>query len=222
MTNNVHDDVEAYALGALDPDEATVFEDHLHTCERCRSELASFAVVRHALDTIELPPPMRLPPAVGRFGGERKFAPWWRNLAVAASLAIVAGGAFAGGVIRGHAEDAPEVAVSGMVAGAVEDFRADRGGAHLRVLVGPHREQTAIVLAGLPTPSAGRGYQVWINGQSPGMLRRARNGVETLILSGDRVSQAYRIGVSDEPAGGSPKRTTPSIIAVYPHARLAS
>lgn len=213
MNDRIHDDVEAYVLGALDQHEAAAFEDHLQTCAPCRTELASYAPVRRALDAIERPVPRLPAPAIGRFTRARRRATW-RNLALAASLALVVVGAFSGGAMRAHDEDAAAVAVSAMVAGAVTDLRADRAGVHMRVIVGPHGDQTAIVLSGLSAPSPGRGYQVWVNGRSPGMLRRARNGLETLILTGDRVRGARRIGVSDEPAMGSAMRTTPPIITV--------
>ena len=38
--NALHDLTAAYALDALDPDEARAYEEHLAHCERCRSELA--------------------------------------------------------------------------------------------------------------------------------------------------------------------------------------
>jgi anti-sigma-K factor RskA len=48
-------DVAAYALGALEPAEATAFAAHLKTCAVCREELAEFESVVSAL-------PMSVPP----------------------------------------------------------------------------------------------------------------------------------------------------------------
>src|SRR5512146_1417027 len=39
------DNLAAYALGALDPEEVTALEQHLQGCESCRAELASYQQV---------------------------------------------------------------------------------------------------------------------------------------------------------------------------------
>ncbi|GIG53377.1 anti-sigma factor domain-containing protein [Demequina activiva] len=62
---NPHEMVGAYALHALDEDEARAFELHLETCAECREELASFDVV---LDELAEPgaeePPSAVDPAI--------------------------------------------------------------------------------------------------------------------------------------------------------------
>jgi anti-sigma-K factor RskA len=45
----VHDLTAAYALDALEPDEARGYEEHLAGCERCREELASLQYAAGAL-----------------------------------------------------------------------------------------------------------------------------------------------------------------------------
>jgi anti-sigma-K factor RskA len=52
-----HDDVAAYALDALDGDEAAEVEAHLATCPACRDELDDFRAALAALTTDEAPPP---------------------------------------------------------------------------------------------------------------------------------------------------------------------
>ena len=47
--NALHDLTAAYALDALDPDEARAYEAHLAHCERCREELASLSEAATAL-----------------------------------------------------------------------------------------------------------------------------------------------------------------------------
>jgi anti-sigma-K factor RskA len=47
--NAVHDLTAAYALDALEPDEARGYEEHLAGCERCREELASLQSAAGAL-----------------------------------------------------------------------------------------------------------------------------------------------------------------------------
>jgi anti-sigma-K factor RskA len=208
MTDRFIDDAPAYALGALAADEAAVFEAHLQSCDACRAEVASYGPVMRQLASYHVPAPAA-PPRVGPRAQRR---PAWL-LPFAASIAISAAGSYAGGFLHARSDDAAAMAVAGMIAGATEDVHTERGGMHLRVLVGMHRERTAFVVAGLPEPHAGRVYQVWVNGRSAGLLQRMPAGEELLVVSGDRLHDAHRIGVSDEPAGGSPIRTTPSLIA---------
>ena len=47
--SDVRAGLEAYALGALEPDEAEVVREHLVRCDECRAELASFERVTDAL-----------------------------------------------------------------------------------------------------------------------------------------------------------------------------
>ena len=41
--DTLHDLTAAYALDALDPEDAREYEAHLARCERCRGELASLS-----------------------------------------------------------------------------------------------------------------------------------------------------------------------------------
>ena len=44
-----HPEAAAWALGALDPDDATAFREHLQFCERCQREVTEFAPVAQSL-----------------------------------------------------------------------------------------------------------------------------------------------------------------------------
>ena len=44
-----HPEVAGWALAALDPDDATAFEEHLRSCEQCQAEVAGFAPVARSL-----------------------------------------------------------------------------------------------------------------------------------------------------------------------------
>ncbi len=57
--DELHDLAAAYALGALDADEAAAFESHLDACERCRREVVDHSAVVEALADAEAvaPPP---------------------------------------------------------------------------------------------------------------------------------------------------------------------
>ncbi|MYW64757.1 RNA polymerase subunit sigma [Streptomyces sp. SID8379] len=64
-TGDVHEAVGAYALGILDDAEATTFEAHLATCERCARQLEEFAGMEPMLAALADLPPGRGTPAVG-------------------------------------------------------------------------------------------------------------------------------------------------------------
>src|SRR5262245_31418417 len=58
--DEVRDQLPAYALGALDPDERLAVERHLATCAGCRAALESFEGVATAMASAAPPVP---PPA---------------------------------------------------------------------------------------------------------------------------------------------------------------
>ena len=59
---DAHDLTAAYALDALDPDEAEAYERHLSQCEECREQLAELNETATALafTTVAPAPPARL------------------------------------------------------------------------------------------------------------------------------------------------------------------
>lgn len=60
MTEQRHPDVGAYAIGALEQDEAERFEEHLAGCGRCADALAELVPVADML--ADVPPPQEPPP----------------------------------------------------------------------------------------------------------------------------------------------------------------
>jgi hypothetical protein len=75
-----HPEVAGWALGSLDPDDVTAFEQHLRTCEQCRGEVAEFTPVAESL---ALAAPAVEPPA----GLELKVAAAVQYAAMADSAA---------------------------------------------------------------------------------------------------------------------------------------
>ncbi len=125
----------AYAIGALDPEDAQRVRAHLETCASCRlevSELAETADALALLDLADVVEPVEAPAIDGlldrvrAYRRRRRFA----TLAVAAAVAVAAG--VGGGLVAGG-DEAPEVqppvaSVSGEEAGVALAVEAwDKG-----------------------------------------------------------------------------------------------
>lgn len=199
-----HDDLEAFVLGALDPEHVVTFEAHLVACDDCRTGMASYAGVMHALREI----PVLAPPAAPRPGATSFRYAWGAGIAAAAILGLLSGQRIA-------ADPAgPDLsAIAAMVAERPRQVAMSGNGVRGAAIVGEAGRRTAFVLQGLPPPVPGRGYQVWVRGAritSPGMLHRTRSGLEILVVAGDVLAGAHHIGITIEPAGGSAARTGPA------------
>ncbi len=201
---SVHDDVEAFALGALDPADEQLFREHLAACAPCRDAVARYAVVMSSLRSIRqagAPPAPTIRPRT-----------YWREAVAAVLVACVVGGTFA----YTQRPDGDLAAIASMVADHPREIALSGPSASGSVVVGAQGQRTAFIVRGLPAPAPGRGYQVWVRGarvSSPGMLHRTRDGLEVLIVPGDVVRDAHRIGVTIEPAEGSPKRSGPTQVS---------
>ena len=113
----------------------------------------------------------------------------------------------------GARADADVVAIAEMMAAQPRAVALAGPSARGTAIVGSGGTRTAFVVSGLPAPPPGRGYQVWVRGanvRSPGMLHRTSDGLEILVVPGDMLAGAQRIGITIEPAGGSPARTGPA------------
>ncbi len=97
----VIDQLEGYALGALDRDEATALARHLAGCESCRRELRRYEEIAAALPAavasasqLRLHPSLRNRVLLGLSRGRNPASSWpqylWRSVAVAA-LVLLAG-----------------------------------------------------------------------------------------------------------------------------------
>jgi anti-sigma-K factor RskA len=104
MTDNDHirwsDDIAAYMLGALEPDEAAGLERHLESCERCREEMRWLEPAVHSLpEAVERrEPPKQLRQSLmaevradARSEQASARASWWRGLWEARGLRVATG-----------------------------------------------------------------------------------------------------------------------------------
>jgi hypothetical protein len=207
---NLHSDVEAYVLGALDKSEKIAFERHLNECPSCQREAASYVPVLSALRELPLPavPPLR--PRVNRLNN---VIPIRTFLATAAAALLAVGGI--GGSFVQRMQNGDMMTVAEMSATSAETVSLLGNGAEGRAIVGQGRQRTAFVVDGLPEPGTNREYRVWIdNGtSSPGILHRSGRGYELLIVRGDVLRGARNITINLEASAGSPHMTGPPIVS---------
>jgi anti-sigma-K factor RskA len=212
-THDCGADAAAYALGALEPQEAERFRAHLEDCVVCRDELSAFRQVAAALPMTapQHPVPRGLRRKVLKqvhsearagAGGHRSTArirPTWAGAlagAVAVAVAIV--------IAVGTGGSNPHV------------YAASVGDAQLRVSDG-HAE---LVVNRLPQPAPGHIYEVWL--QRPGKALQpakalfgvTRSGAADVDVPGD-LHGVSQVMVTEEPAPGSPAPTTNPVIVAH-------
>ncbi|MFE3786927.1 anti-sigma factor [Streptomyces goshikiensis] len=241
-TSDAHTLAAAHALGALEPGERTHFEAHLRACAACRQETAEFeATTARLAAAVAQPPPAAAKPLVmaaieevrqlpPRVTGTSSASAPTRGLALrrrAVPLALAAGVALAllGGLAVWQQRSGQDLGQQARQArrqldevGAVlaaPDARTVHGRAAngaLTTVVTSERQNKAVFAAGnLPAPGAGKTYQLWLD--HDGAMRPAgfidQDG--TVVLTGEP-ADASAVGLTLEPAGGSPRPTTEPLL----------
>jgi anti-sigma-K factor RskA len=180
------ENVGAYLLGALPELEAELFERHLESCASCRHELMQLRVASEALPRAVEPvvPPPELKESLmrtvwaeaGAAQEARPKRPWWRPflerlprltpaLAATAAACVLAIGVGIGiGVSQLGGGGGQKT-----LAALVDHTRAPSGKASLH-LPGDRRN-ALLTVQGLPSPGAGKVYEVWV--QRGGALQPA-------------------------------------------------
>jgi anti-sigma-K factor RskA len=184
----LHDLTAAYALDALDSDEAEAYERHLGQCEDCRVQLAELTETAGALayGTIAPAPPPRLRVAIlEQAAAERSnVVPFLRRRWVVRGLAVAA------------------AAAACIVVGLAVSLSQSSQPRALSVMVLPNGKAT-IHVSGLPAAPSGKTYEAWIipaNGKPrPAGLFSA--GDATVHLRGTVPRHAI-VAVTRERAGG--------------------
>lgn len=238
---DLHTLTGAYALNALDDDERREFEAHLAECPACQQEVAEFEATAAELGSSlaePLPPHLRSEvmaaisttrqerpaprPADDQAVVEFPRRPLFDRvlLPAAAILAVlVVGLAVTVGNLNARVNEleASTVRVTDIV--AAPDLRTwdiTQNGASARVVYSPTQGQGMFLAAGLQPPPDGKVYELWLigpEGATPAGLFTSRDGAVTHPMTGDVVS-ATHIGVTVEPAGGSPQPTTDPILVI--------
>ncbi|OIJ65280.1 anti-sigma factor [Streptomyces mangrovisoli] len=231
----------AYALHALPDDERAAFESHLPGCEGCEQEVAEFAATAARLGlatTVQARPAMR-ERVLGRVTTVRQVSPEAapverarrgaaRGRAVsrwALAACVAAATAFAGTAVWQYerAQDAHQQAAradryADEVAGVLtapdaRSHSARVAGGTGAVVVSASRGRAVFVSAGMRRPSHGEVYQLWFADggkmRSAGLMDPGRSS-QAVLMRGP-VDGASAVGVTVEPAGGSPQPTSAPI-----------
>ena len=233
------DNLAAFALGALDPEESAALEAHLQICESCRAELADYQQVSTGL-MASLPP--RQPPARVRralqkqiarqTAPERRGFSWSSTRLVFAGLmtALVALNAFTVYQLVSIKQEQAEMdrqraseqtAISMLAYPTTKTLTFAENGVSGSLLVDKQRNLVAVFAWNLPTPPAGKIYQMWLSDPkgdrtSGGFLVPEANYpfVMAVVQSPQPLTNFTGFGVTLEPAGGSLAPTGPRIFKV--------
>jgi anti-sigma-K factor RskA len=191
---DLHELTAAYALDALEAEDAAAYEAHLGQCERCRDELAALSEAAAALawaPSAPAPPPRLRTAILDAAGAERANViplpvrkPWvFRATAAAAAVAACAAigfGVWAATLNGTHAQTLSAVLV-----------------------VGSDRHATLRV-SGLGPAPGGKTYEAWVipHGVSPQPAGLFRGGPGTVVHLRGSVPPNAVVAVTLERAGG--------------------
>jgi hypothetical protein len=222
-------DAAAYALGALEPREASLFAAHVQTCVVCRDELTAFREVAKALPLAapQLPlarglrrrvladfrrsatltaASLRAPAARVRWPALPRLAFALPRPALALGAAAMLAVATAGGLALGSAGSSSTRVLRAEVFGS-------SGSAQLRVA----GDRGELVLHHMPSPAAGHVYEVWL--KRAGRVPAPTSALFSVTSGGDgdvevpgSLSHVNQVVVTQEPAGGSPVPTSGPVV----------
>jgi anti-sigma-K factor RskA len=215
---HVEDMLPALALGCLEPQERARVSRHLESCAACRSQLAGYEELVGSLSLAapQARPPRRLRTRIlqqtSRGSSRERSWPMPRlawPLAAAALLALSLGL----NLLLWQRVTRME-AVSAVLPGQIAVLAATEAAAGARglLLFRSEENQATLVVEDLPPLESGRQYQLWLlrEGQrtSGGVFSVTERGYACqLILSPLPFTDYQALGITVEPAGGSPGPT---------------
>jgi anti-sigma-K factor RskA len=231
VSADIHGLSGAYAVDAVSDDERAAFEAHLAECDECRAEVASLREAAAGLAPLSdtAPPPQLRDAVLQGISGVRPLPPAETNVvplasrrrrtvawvaAAAAAVALIVGG-IAWNASRTGTQPTLTATEQVLRAGDAQRYEKSFDGARATIVRSPSLHKAVIVADNLPSPPAGKDYQLWLAlpGQglvSAGLMPHGGEPTVTMLLEGD-ASQATGAGITVEPAGGSTKPTTPPL-----------
>jgi len=234
------ENIPAYALGALDVDEATALESHLRTCDSCSAELASYRAVGDVLLTAVPPkrPPEKLRQRLQEHlpSAQKPQSQLWPSfsfgqLAMAAVLVLlvilnISSLVQLQALQRQQAQFTRQIE-TGQAAFAMLAYPDTKSlpisGSNIAGTLMLDKDHNAAVLVAwnLPPIAENQTYQIWLinpNGErtSAGLFRPEPGQPVTTqsIFPSQTISSFTGLGVTVEPAGGSSKPTGMRIFKV--------
>lgn len=239
MSRDRHEETQellpAYALGALDREEADLVAAHLEACPDCREELAAFegvvgrlsqaapdktppaglkSAVMARVQSAAHTPARPLAPATPRGEGVswqpgaflQRTLPVWAALSAVLILALALGN-----ILLWQQLQATRQQPNGMRTVALRGTEAAPRAA-ASIVIGTDGRQGALVVDDLPPLDTSRQYQLWLidDGQrtSGGVFSVDDYGYGVIWVYSPRpLSEYSAFGVTVEPAGGSPGPT---------------
>ena len=132
---------------------------------------------------------------------------------VAAAAAIALGGVGVGSYLADMNDPLNQVVRAGDLRQASVDVA---GGGTATVLISSSEDAVVVKMNGVPAPPAGKVYQMWLipkDGSAPvsqGLMDEEALSKPAVV---EGISSAAALGITVEPAGGSPSPTTPTVAA---------
>lgn len=227
-TADVHTLTGAYALDAVTDLERAAFTRHLAECPVCAGEVAEFhataaklalavaaspgtrlrsRVLSEIAETRQLPPVSTFRP--------QKHRPWRTRATIALATVAAAAALVTGGIGIGvlQSNPAPVTQIAEPAPDVFTVRASGTAGGSVAVTFSRQRGEAVVTAQALPALEAGHAYQVWLIGprgaQSAGLLHTG-SGTVAAALPAD----VDRIGITTEPATGSPHPTTPALARV--------
>ncbi|MFC3453747.1 anti-sigma factor [Amycolatopsis speibonae] len=237
MTAELHTLTGAYAVDAVPAEEAAAFKRHLRGCPACGQEVRELRETAARLGAAlpAAPPPRLREATLTQIAQTRQ----WPPLVTAArrtptakkppmrvalwGAAAAAAGALVFGLVTANTEPGTDPAQQQLASVnsvlTAPDASTVKGAVPGKTTVVTSRSQgKVVVLAGeLPPLAPGKAYQVWLIGKSgvrsAGLL--ADDGPHrTRPVLADLPGGIDRVGITAEPAGGSPAPTVPAVVMV--------
>ncbi len=228
VNEDLHTLVGPYVVDALDDDEREQFEAHLVDCPACAADVTEFRATTSRLATLvaETPPPALRATIMDRIATTRQVSPvamlgerrprpaagrWIAPVLVAAAavVALILGL----GLAATHRDLDRQQALTAVLTAPDATVVSLDGKApgDMRVVYSPSLERSAVVADGMADVPSDRTYALWFIGdsgpQEAGLFRTDEGHAAHLI---DGTPEGYQaLGVTEEPAGGSPQPTGP-------------
>jgi anti-sigma-K factor RskA len=237
VSTDIHTLTGAYSLNALTADEAAEFERHMKTCSACAQEVTELRETAARIGTAvaQTPPPWLRDRVLKAASQNRQNPPhptrahaWprprrahWAAAAVAACIALAA----VLGVQTARLQNAQQASQQAqtqydrvtavLTAPDARLATAHANGATGTVVTSSSRNSLVLLTTDLPALPAGRAYQAWLIGphgpDSAGLIPQpAHPAVLTTPLKAD----ANQVGITVEPAGGSPRPTSSALLLI--------